>query len=81
MRRILEKFVVHFHDLYGDCEDTFVEDTGRKFFLLYLRPIINGTGNYYVEARTRDLCRTDVIVDYGGEQFIVEMKVCARKRV
>ncbi len=32
--------------------------------MLYLKPIINGVGNYYVEARTRDLRRTDVIVDY-----------------
>ena len=75
MRRILEKFVEHFHDLYGESEEKFVEDAGRKFFLLYLRPIINGTGNYYVEARTRDLRRTDVVVDYRGEQFVVEMKV------
>ena len=27
-------------------------------------PIINGTGNYYIEAQTRDQTRTDVIVDY-----------------
>lgn len=47
----------------------------RKFFLLYLKPIINGTGNYYIEAETRDLRRTDVIVDYLGEQFIVELKI------
>lgn len=40
-----------------------------------LRPIISGTGNYYVEARTRDFRRTDVIVDYKGEQFIIEMKI------
>lgn len=75
MRRILEKFVEHFHDLYKDSDEKFVEDTGRKLFLLYLRPIINGTGNYYVEAQTRDLRRTDVVVDYRGEQFVVEMKV------
>lgn len=31
---------------------------GRKFFLLYLKPIINGAGNYYIEAQTkRRLCR------------------------
>ena len=75
VRRILEKFVVHFHDLYGDCDESFVEEEGRKYFLLYLRPIINGTGNYYIEARTRDLKRTDVIVDYAGEQYIIEMKI------
>lgn len=75
MRRILEKFVVHFNDLYSDTDEAFVEDEGRKYFLLYLRPIINGTGNYYVESRTRGLRRTDVIVDYHGEQYIIEMKI------
>ncbi len=53
----------------------FVESMGRKLFLLYLRPIINGVGNYYIEAQTRDETRTDLIVDYKGEQFIIEMKI------
>ncbi len=43
--------------------------------MLYLKPIINGTGNYYLEAQTRDERRTDVIVDYHGEQFIIELKI------
>lgn len=75
MERVLEKFVIHFHDVYGDNDEKFVEDYGRKFFLLYLKPIINGTGNYYIEAQTRDARRTDVIVDYLGEQFVVELKI------
>lgn len=41
----------------------------------YLRPIINGTGNYYIEAQTRDERRTDVIVDCLGEQFVIELKI------
>ena len=75
MRLVLEKFVLHFHDLYGDSNEKFVEKEGRKYFLLYLRPIINGTGNYYIESRTREQKRTDLIVDYRGEQYIVEMKI------
>lgn len=75
MKRILEKFVEHFDDLYHDSDESFVEEVGRKYFLLYLRPIINGTGNYYIESRTRSLGRTDVIVDYCGEQFIIEAKI------
>ena len=75
MRRILEKFVVHFNDLYSDQDETFLEEEGRKYFLLYLRPIINGTGNYYIESQTRGLRRTDVIVDYNGEQHVIEMKI------
>ena len=75
MRRILEKFVLHFHELYGCCEEEFLEEEGRRYFLLYLRPIINGMGNYYVEARTRSLGRTDIIVDYRGEQMVIETKI------
>ena len=75
MKLVLEKFVIHFNELYGDSNQTFLEEEGRKYFLLYLRPIINGTGNYYIESRTRDLRRTDVIVDYQGEQYIIEMKI------
>ena len=42
---------------------------------MYLRPIINGTGNYYIEAQTRDQRRTDVIIDYLGRQYIIELKI------
>lgn len=75
MDLVLEKFVEYFSDIYGDNDERFIEDYGRKFFLLYLKPIINGTGNYYLEAQTRDAGRTDVVVDYLGEQFVVEMKI------
>lgn len=75
MDLILEKFVEYFTEIYGENDLKFIENYGRKFFLLYLKPIINGTGNYYLEAQTRDARRTDVIVDYHGEQFIIEMKI------
>ncbi|MDE6221635.1 MAG: 9-O-acetyl-N-acetylneuraminate esterase, partial [Lachnospiraceae bacterium] len=64
-----------FDEIYNKKDAAFIEKYGRKFFLLYLKPIINGTGNYYIEAQTRDERRTDVIVDYLGEQFIVELKI------
>ncbi len=75
MELVLKRFVVHFQDLYGDQEQQFLEEDGRRYFLLYLRPIINGTGNYYIESRTRNMERTDIIVDYKGEQFVIEMKI------
>ena len=75
MELVMKKFMEHFTEVYADCDSTFIEDNGRRLFLLYLKPIINGTGNYYIEARTRDLRRTDVIIDYHGQQEIVEMKV------
>lgn len=75
MELLLAKFVEHFDDVYGDCDEKFVEEDGRRYFMLYLKPIINGTGNYYVESRTRNQERTDLIIDYHGVQSIVEMKV------
>ena len=75
MELILEKFILHFNNIYGSQPDKFKEDDGRKLFLLYLRPIINGTGNYYIESQTRDQRRTDVIVDYLGKQYIIELKI------
>lgn len=44
MELLLERFVTHFNDLYGDLPDKFKKEDGRQFFLLYLGPIINGTG-------------------------------------
>lgn len=75
MDLILERFVEHFTDIYGDNDEKFVETYGRKIFLLYLKPIINGVGNCYMEAQTRDARRTDIIVEYLGERFIVELKI------
>ncbi len=75
MNLVLEKFVTHFDELYGSRQQIFMEEDGRRYFLLYLRPIINGAGNYYIEAQTRNMERTDVIVDFHGEQFVIELKI------
>lgn len=75
MDLVLQKFMIHWGELYGGEDDKFLEDNGRKLFLLYLKPVINGVGNYYIEARTRDGGRTDVIVDYRGRQYIIELKI------
>lgn len=75
MELLLEKFIVHWGDLYHSENQKFIEENGRKFFLLYLKPIINGVGNYYIESQTRDRGRTDIIVDYRGRQYIIEIKI------
>ena len=75
MRHVLERFVVHYNEIYSSKDAKFLENTGRKLFLLYLRPIINGVGHYYIEAQTRDETRTDIIVDYLGKRYIIELKI------
>lgn len=75
MDLVVQKFVAHYTELFGENNEKFLEDNGRCIFLLYLKPIINGTGNYYIEARTRTNRRTDVIIDYKGQQYVVELKI------
>lgn len=75
MDKVMEKFQQHFTEIYSDQDEKFVESQGRKLFLLYIKPIINGSGNYYCEASTRDMKRTDLVIDYRGEQTVVEMKI------
>ena len=71
----MEKFMEYNMDLYREADEKFVEKHGRKLFLLYLKPIINGTGNFYVESQMRDGTRTDIVVDYLGKQFVLELKL------
>jgi hypothetical protein len=75
MDLVMEKYVEYFDDIYSGLADKFNEEEGRRRFLLYLRPIINGTGNYYIEAETRNDRCMDVVVDYMGERFVIELKI------
>lgn len=75
MKLVLENFVRAFTEVSQGKDERFLEEEGRKYFMLYLKPIINGTGHSYVEARTRNLKRTDLVVDYLGEQYVIEMKI------
>ena len=80
MHLIMEHFIKTYTEICGPLTDRFKEKDGREHFLLYLKPIINGTGNYYIEAQTRDQTRTDVIVDYLGQQYIIELKIWRGER-
>ncbi|MDO4338966.1 MAG: AAA-like domain-containing protein [Eubacteriales bacterium] len=75
MDMVMKKYVEYFDSIYGDQMQEFDEDEGRRRFLLYIRPIINGTGNYYIEPQTRNARRMDVVVDYLGERFVIELKI------
>ncbi len=72
---LLRKFVDHYRELFGDYGEKFLEEDGRRLFLLYVRPVINGKGNYYIEARTRNHRRTDVIIDFQGRQTVTRLKI------
>lgn len=75
MPLILGHFIETYNDIFGPLKEKFKEKDGRELFLLYIKPIINGTGNYYIEAQTRNQTRTDLIIDYLGQQYVIEMKI------
>lgn len=75
MELVLTKFQEFMRSEHRNSDEKFLERQGRLLFLCFLKPIINGTGFYYVEPETRDSERMDVVVTYGTEEFIIELKV------
>ncbi len=75
MALCIKKFAHHYYELYNGRDSKFLESECRLLFLTYLKPILNGRGFYHVEAETRNRSRMDLIVDFGTEQFIVELKI------
>ncbi|MEG0126772.1 MAG: AAA-like domain-containing protein, partial [Clostridia bacterium] len=75
MPLVLERFAAFMRCEYRDEDGAFIEREGRLLFLSFLKPIINGTGHYVVEPETRGSRRMDVVVFYGGEEHIVELKI------
>ena len=75
MKMFLERFMKHYYEIYNDRDLSFLERECRLLFITYLRPFINGVGFYHIESETRNSERTDVIIDFNSEQFIVELKI------
>ncbi len=73
--RVIERFSDLMHEEYRTADQQFLERQGRLLFLCFLKPIINGTGFYYVEPQTRENSRMDLIVTFGGEEFVIELKI------
>lgn len=75
MPHVLTKFQELMKAEYRSEDGKFLERQGRLLFLCFLKPIINGSGFYFVEPETRNSMRMDIVVVYGKEEFIVELKM------
>jgi hypothetical protein len=75
MELCLRRFAKHFRQVFGKDDAAFLERQGRLVFLSFLSPLINGEGFYYIESETTDARRMDLVVSYGGEEFIIELKI------
>jgi len=75
MVHVLDRFQAFMKSEYREEDEKFLESQGRLLFLCFLKPIINGTGFYYVEPETRNSSRMDIVVTYLDEEFIIELKI------
>jgi hypothetical protein len=75
MSAVLNRFAALMQSEYRDEDGSFIEHHERLLFLSFLKSIINGSGQYTIEPETRDWSRMDLVVFYGGEEHIVELKI------
>lgn len=70
----LERFLIHWQELYSEKNRKFYERECRLIFLTYLKPLLNGVGFYDIESSLTDDRRMDLVVIYGNERFVLELK-------
>ncbi|MCL1864036.1 MAG: AAA-like domain-containing protein [Defluviitaleaceae bacterium] len=75
MELCLRKFSEHYGEIFSNMDEEFLERHGRLLFLSYLKPLINGNGFYHIESQLIDMRRMDIVVDFGRQQFIIELKL------
>jgi len=74
MQLCLERFQLFWQEMYSEKKRKYYEKECRILFLMYLRPLLNGIGFYHIESALTDDRRMDVVVTYGKELFILELK-------
>lgn len=75
MEMLISRFQDLMHEEYRDRNEKFIEQQGRLLFLCFLKPLINGTGFYYVEPQIRENRRMDLVVTYNKKEYIIELKI------
>lgn len=75
MALCLERFSLHWKEIYSSKDAKFLERQCRLIFLTYLKPILNGSGFYFIESALTDDRRMDVVVVFNGQRFVLELKI------
>ena len=72
-----EKFNAHYQKHYSLRDEDFIEREAAFLFLFFLQPYLNGKGSFHLESKPNFATgkRMDVIIVYGKEEFIVELKI------
>ena len=75
MELCLRKFAEFYNSVYSEEDIPALERHARLIFLAYLHPLVNGYGFYHIESQFTDSRRMDVVLDYGTNQYIIELKL------
>ncbi len=75
MEKILLKFQQFIKENYSSKDDDFYERQGRLLLIAFIKPIINGTGFYYLESQRSYEKRTDMIITFNRKEYILELKL------
>ncbi|MCD2345251.1 GxxExxY protein [Clostridium guangxiense] len=75
LQKILLKFQQFIKEQYSEINTSFLEREGRLIFLAFLKPIINGIGFDFKEVQISQEKRLDVVVTYGKNKYVIELKI------
>lgn len=75
MENLLLKFQRFIKEIYSQRDASFYEREGRLLLIAFIKPIINGSGFYYVEAQTSYERRSDIIITFNKKEYILELKI------
>lgn len=75
IEHVLLKFQEFVKDTYSGKNKKFYEKHGRLLLIAFIKPIINGSGFYYIEAQQSYERRSDMIITYNNKEYILELKL------
>jgi hypothetical protein len=75
MEHTLLKFQEFIKANYSHKDIEFYERHGRLLLIAFIKPIINGSGFYYIEPEHSYERRSDMIITYNKKEYILELKL------
>jgi hypothetical protein len=73
--KVIERFSVFMYDEYRNQDIAFIEREARRLLLGYIKPIINGYGQYFLEPQIRGGKEIDILVQYKQAEYKIEVKI------
>ncbi|MBK6608157.1 MAG: hypothetical protein IPH52_28660 [Leptospiraceae bacterium] len=75
IHKTLLKFQEFIKNTYSEKDLEFYERHGRLLLISFIKPIINGSGLYYLEPQHSYERRSDMIVTFNKKEYIIELKL------